>query len=284
MLRGAGRFARQGVDKTVDGIAGGKLHIRFVVPDFVRDAHPYLRHVLKRGPHDDEIVIPGGPHVRGMRFDHRKKISHPLDFRIGQADLPEQIGPALFEILKEFSVVDHFHLVGIGVADADFCFSGKRHRNHSSYSPIFENFSIRRSMSLSVLNFCSFFSSSRSVSFRISPACCGLRCAPPSGSGTIRSIIPCARRSGAVSFNASAACSLKSQLLQRILEQDSGEMTEYQVCSSMRMRSPMPMPSAPPDAPSPMITTMIGTGRWDISKRFRAIASAWPRSSASRPG
>ena len=87
-----------------------------------------------------------------------------------------------------------------------------------------------------------------------------------------------------MSFKASAACSLKSQLRQRMLEQDSGEMTEYHVYSIIRILSPMPMPRAPPDAPSPMTTTIIGTGKRAISKRFRAIASAWPRSSASKPG
>ena len=44
------------------------------------------------------------------------------------------------------------------------------------------------------------------------------------------------------------------------------------------------MPSAPPLPPSPMTATTIGTSSRDISRRFTAIASAWPRSSASIPG
>ena len=77
----------------------------------------------------------------------------------------------------------------------------------------------------------------------------------------------------AVNFKQSAAFSLKSQLLHKIDEQDSGEITEYQVCSSIYTRSPIPIPKAPPDAPSPTIKQSIGTFRTDISRRFLAIAS-----------
>src|SRR5690606_41871786 len=64
----------------------------------------------------------------------------------------------------------------------------------------------------------------------------------------------------------------------------SGEITEYQVFSSIRTLSPMPIPNAPPEAPSPIITQITGTLSINISFRFRAIASPWPRSSASIPG
>ena len=69
-----------------------------------------------------------------------------------------------------------------------------------------------------------------------------------------------------------------------MLEQLSGEITEYQVFSSISTLSPIPMPSAPPEAPSPITTQMMGTFNCTISSRFRAMASPWPRSSASRPG
>ena len=108
--------------------------------------------------------------------------------------------------------------------------------------------------------------------------------APPTGSGTISSITPCSMRSGAVSLSARAASSLWSQLRHRIDEHDSGEMTEYHEFSSMSTRSPTPIPSAPPEAPSPITTTTMGTGSRAMTSRFRAMASAWPRSSASSPG
>ncbi len=44
------------------------------------------------------------------------------------------------------------------------------------------------------------------------------------------------------------------------------------------------MASAPPEPPSPVMVTTMGTGRRAISRKFRAMASAWPRSSASMPG
>ena len=77
----------------------------------------------------------------------------------------------------------------------------------------------------------------------------------------------------AVSFNASAACSLFSQLLHKIDEQDSGEITEYHVFSSMYILSPTPIPKAPPEAPSPMTIIIIGVFKCDISNIFLAIAS-----------
>ena len=90
--------------------------------------------------------------------------------------------------------------------------------------------------------------------------------------------------SGAVSFKASAASFLYSQLRHKIEEQDSGEITEYHVFSSIYTLSPIPIPNAPPEAPSPMINTIVGTLSRAISKRLRAIASPCPRSSASIPG
>src|SRR5216110_3843536 len=48
--------------------------------------------------------------------------------------------------------------------------------------------------------------------------------------------------------------------------------------------SPTAIASAPPEPPSPVTVTMIGTGSRAISRRFLAIASPCPRSSASIPG
>ena len=52
----------------------------------------------------------------------------------------------------------------------------------------------------------------------------------------------------------------------------------------MLTRSPTAIASAPPLPPSPVTVTMIGVSSRAISRRFQAIASAWPRSSASTPG
>ena len=67
-------------------------------------------------------------------------------------------------------------------------------------------------------------------------------------------------------------------------EQDSGEITLYHVFSSMSTLSPIPIPSAPPEAPSPMMMQITGTSNFIISNRLRAMASPCPRSSASSPG
>src|SRR5690554_8130756 len=83
-------------------------------------------------------------------------------------------------------------------------------------------------------------------------------CAPPIGSLIISSITLILLLSLAVSFKASAACSLYSQLLQRMDEQFSGEITENQAFSSIKNLSPTPIPKAPPDAPSPITIQITG--------------------------
>ena len=69
-----------------------------------------------------------------------------------------------------------------------------------------------------------------------------------------------------------------------MVEQFSGEITEYQVFSSINTLSPTPMPNAPPEAPSPIIMQIIGTLICSISMMFLAMASPCPLSSASNPG
>ena len=77
----------------------------------------------------------------------------------------------------------------------------------------------------------------------------------------------------AVNFKASAAVSLCSQLRHKMEEQDSGDITEYQVFSNINTLSPTPIPNAPPEAPSPIMMQITGTLSLLISKRFFAMAS-----------
>ena len=46
----------------------------------------------------------------------------------------------------------------------------------------------------------------------------------------------------------------------------------------------MPIARAPPLPPSPVTTVRMGVRSPAIARRLRAIASAWPRSSAPSPG
>ena len=93
-------------------------------------------------------------------------------------------------------------------------------------------------------------------------------CAPPNGSLMIPSINFCLLMSLAVSLRASAAISLYSQLLQRIEEHDSGDITVYQVFSSINTLSPTPIPTAPPEAPSPITIVIIGVFKRSFQKYF----------------
>ena len=73
-------------------------------------------------------------------------------------------------------------------------------------------------------------SSPASMAWMVSPtaliASSGARCAPPSGSGMISSMIPSYFRSCAVSFSATAASRIFSASFHRIEAQPSGEITE----------------------------------------------------------
>ena len=58
---------------------------------------------------------------------------------------------------------------------------------------------------------------------------------------------------------------LISPYVNKMEEQDSGEITEYHVFSSITTLSPTPMPNAPPEAPSPMMIQITGTFKRIIS-------------------
>ena len=64
----------------------------------------------------------------------------------------------------------------------------------------------------------------------------------------------------------------------------SGERMAYTEFSSISTRLATPSARAPPLLPSPVMRAMTGTVSRLISIRFRAMASPWPRASASRPG
>src|SRR5512143_2952583 len=151
-------------------------------------------------------------------------------------------------------------------------------------APIERYFSSRRFRSLSILT----RRSSRTWRRSDSPSACavasGSAWAPPGGSGRISSITPSRRRSWAVSLSASAARSRWLASFHRMAAQPSGVITEYTEFSSINTRSASPTASAPPEPPSPITAAMVGVRNDAITSRLRAMASAWPRSSAARPG
>ena len=95
---------------------------------------------------------------------------------------------------------------------------------------------------------------------------------------------PRSPKSLAVIFSAWAAKSFFIASRHMIEAQPSGEITEYIAFSIISTRSAMAMASAPPLPPSPVITVIMGISKRAISRRLRAMASAWPRSSAPSPG
>ena len=96
--------------------------------------------------------------------------------------------------------------------------------------------------------------------------------------------IPSVYKSCAVSFIMVQASPLREASFHKMLANPSGLNTEYTAFSSIRIWLATPSPSAPPLEPSPVTMASTGTVRPLISIRLRAMASPWPRSSASLPG
>ena len=87
-----------------------------------------------------------------------------------------------------------------------------------------------------------------------------------------------------MSFIRPQASPLREASFHRMEAKPSGESTEYTACSSMSTRLATPRARAPPLPPSPVTRAMVGTARELIRARHWAMASPWPRSSASFPG
>ena len=96
---------------------------------------------------------------------------------------------------------------------------------------------------------------------------------PPIGSVIISSTMPIFFKSLAPTFIASAASGALADSRQTIEAHASGDATEYVPYSKIEIWSPTPRAKAPPDPPSPVITTRILVFRVDITARFLAIAS-----------
>ena len=87
-----------------------------------------------------------------------------------------------------------------------------------------------------------------------------------------------------VSFITAQASPLREASFHRMVAKPSGDRTEYTACSSMSTRLATARARAPPLPPSPVMMEMTGTVRELIRARHWAMASPWPRSSASLPG
>ena len=109
----------------------------------------------------------------------------------------------------------------------------------------------------------------------------GCACAPATGSGMIRSMIPRRTKSAARFSNRSAASVACNASPNKMADAPSGEITEKVAFSSMRMRSVTASASAPPLVPSPMTMDTVGAWACMSAARQFAIAPAMPRRSES---
>lgn len=61
--------------------------------------------------------------ITKRRLDHCEKHPLPLDIRIRRPELPYQIGTAELAPHEIIPVMNHFHLVGLGIPDAKLYFA-----------------------------------------------------------------------------------------------------------------------------------------------------------------
>jgi len=115
-------LSRSGVDKAVDRVARRKKFFRFVVRQLILDADARLGCFFDKNLYVQKIVVPGGFLVACKRLDDGKVIAFLFDLRIRDAHPAKEVRASLLKIFEVLRVIDLFHLVGIGVPDANFCF------------------------------------------------------------------------------------------------------------------------------------------------------------------
>ena len=111
-----------------------------------------------------------------------------------------------------------------------------------------------------------------------------VRWSPCSASGTTPSTTPSSSSERESTRRASAARGAEPASFHRIDAQPSGVITEYTASANISTSSATASASAPPLPPSPVTTATTGTGSPESSRRFSAIATAWPCCSAATPG
>src|SRR5262245_2364447 len=106
------------IQRGVHGPAG-RSHQRIrSEPHFVPELHAYGRQQPSFGPDLQLVVVPRGTRVFAMCFDHRQRNTSLFHLAITPAERPQQIRARDLEPHEVVRVVDHAHLVGLGVADA----------------------------------------------------------------------------------------------------------------------------------------------------------------------
>lgn len=61
--------------------------------------------------------------ITKRRLDNSEKHPLPLDIRVRRPELPDEIGTAELAPHEIIPVMNHFHLIGLGIPDAKFYFA-----------------------------------------------------------------------------------------------------------------------------------------------------------------
>src|ERR1035437_6310640 len=115
-------------NKDMPGVAHGQAAIAFRQAHFVGESHHPRGGFLNPRLDDYFIVEARGMAVLAVRFGHRQEDA-VLDFHVAvvEAEGFAEFHPAHFHPNQVIRVVDHAHLVGFGVADAQAAFGHGSH-------------------------------------------------------------------------------------------------------------------------------------------------------------
>src|SRR5208283_5982193 len=102
-------------------LALGQQRAVLVTSDFIAEVQERSTNLYQPRPDDHQIVVAGRRLVAAAYFYHGEvHTATLLHLAISESELAHHLHPADFEPDDEVRVLDHSHLVGLGVADAHF--------------------------------------------------------------------------------------------------------------------------------------------------------------------
>lgn len=139
------RFAGLGFDKGMDGVPGCDFFS--AAKNCVFDSQAGAVAEINRGFNAQFVVVAGAAMICNVRFKDGQVISLFFERTIRHSPCAQHFRPGGFEIFKIPAIVDHPHLIGFGITDADDACMRFFHAGANSHCPIAMNFLRRFSTS-----------------------------------------------------------------------------------------------------------------------------------------
>ncbi len=117
-----------GFQEIEQDVTGGK-ELSLFVENFLVEFDPVVHGPFSdRRSYGEQIIVVCRADEFGRPFDDGHDDAGGLDVLIAETELADGFDAAYLEILGVVSVIDHIHLVGLGITDADLRFAGEHNR------------------------------------------------------------------------------------------------------------------------------------------------------------